>query len=139
MTGVAQEERAPPEDAGVKVAMAVVAAGGGASKRAGSSGNPSSGTPSAFGPGGPQWDRLREAIQRHVVYPSLARRLGWQGKVMVSFVLQKGGQPLDVRILESSGFATLDGSALQAVERAAPLPPPGEAVQIVMPIVFALR
>jgi protein TonB len=92
-----------------------------------------------WSPGGPQWENLRAAIQRRVVYPDVARRMGWQGKVIVIFVLQKDGQVSDVRVQAGSGFASLDGSAQQAVERAAPLPPAGESVQIVMPIVFALR
>ena len=65
--------------------------------------------------------------------------MGWQGKVIVTFVLQKDGQARDVHIHASSGYAVLDSSALQAVERAAPLPRAGETVQIVMPIEFALR
>jgi protein TonB len=92
-----------------------------------------------WSPGSPQWENLRAAIQRRVVYPDVARRMGWQGKVIVIFVLQKDGQVHDVRVHASSGFTSLDGSAQQAVERAAPLPSAGESVQIVMPIVFALR
>jgi len=87
----------------------------------------------------PQWESLRAAIQRRVVYPDVARRMGWQGKVIVTFGLQKNGEVRDLRVLASSGFTTLDNNALRAVERAAPLPPAGEFVQIVMPIVFALR
>jgi len=94
---------------------------------------------SGFGPGSPQWESLRAAIQRRVVYPDVARRMGWQGKVIVTFVLEKDGRVRDVRVSSSSGQARLDASARQAVERAAPLPPAGEPVQIVMPIVFALR
>lgn len=94
---------------------------------------------SGWSPAGPQWENLRAAIQRRVVYPDVARRMGWQGKVIVIFVLQKDGQVRDVRVHASSGFTSLDGSALQAVERAAPLSSAGESVQIVMPIVFALR
>ncbi len=94
---------------------------------------------SGWSPGSPQWESLRAAIQRRVVYPDVARRMGWQGKVIVTFGLQKNGEVRDLRVLASSGFTTLDNNALRAVERAAPLPPAGEFVQIVMPIVFALR
>jgi len=92
-----------------------------------------------WNPGEPEWARLRAAIERHVVYPSLARRQGWQGKVVVTFLLGPGGQVRDLRVQQSSGYPSLDQSAVQAVERAAPLPPAGEPVQIVMPIAFALR
>jgi protein TonB len=89
--------------------------------------------------GNPQWESLRAAIQRRVVYPEIARRMGWKGKVIVAFVLEKEGLPHELRIHTSSGNATLDSNALQAVERAAPLPLADETVQIVMPIEFALR
>ena len=90
-------------------------------------------------PGNPRWESLRAAIQRRMVYPDIARRMGWQGKVIVMFVLHEDGQVRDLRVRTSSGFNALDTSALQAVERAAPLPMSGESVQIVIPVVFALR
>ena len=106
---------------------------------AGKANSAASAQPSGWNPGGPQWQSLRESIQRHVVYPEVARRMGWQGKVVVTFILRKDGQIGDSRILASSGYPSLDSSALQAVERAAPVPRAFEATRIVMPIVFALR
>jgi protein TonB len=99
----------------------------------------SGGHASDWSTGSPQWENLRAAIQRRVVYPDVARRMDWQGKVTVGFVLLENGQVRDVRVLSSSGYTSLDSSALQAVERAAPLPPAGKSVQVVMPVVFALR
>jgi periplasmic protein TonB len=104
-------------------------------------GKPGSVAPTTAGwhPGDARWLRLREAIQRHIIYPDVARRLGWQGRTVVSFLLEPTGHANALQLLESSGFASLDASALQAVARAAPLPASTESVQIVMPIVFSLR
>jgi len=114
---------------------AAAAGSGNATAPASAFGDPASG----WEPGSPQWESLRAAIQRRVVYPDIARRLGWQGKVVVTFFLQKNGQVRNLHVDASSGHPPLDTSALQAVERAAPLPPAGESVQIVMPILFILR
>ena len=90
-------------------------------------------------PGSRQWEALRLAIQRRVDYPNTARRMGWQGQVIVTFFLHSDGQVRDVRVVSGSGHACLDSSALQAIERAAPLPPSDESVRIDMPVVFELR
>ena len=82
---------------------------------------------------------IRQAIERHVIYPTIGRRLGWAGKVVLTFVLREDGSVEDVRVRESSGHQALDQSATQAVHRAVPLPHASESVQIVMPIEFALR
>jgi periplasmic protein TonB len=86
-----------------------------------------------------RWDLLRRAIQRHVIYPVVARRLGWQGETLVAFIIDSTGQPAVLRILRSSGYDLLDKSALQAVARAAPLPAGGDGTTVVIPIVFGLH
>jgi protein TonB len=115
--------------------------GAGAGDKIGAAaGTPGSGMhATSLKPGTAQWNLLREAIARRVVYPDVGRRMGWQGRVMIAFYLQKDGQVADVRVLESSGHAALDQNAIQAVYRASPMPSVGEKTQVVVPIVFALR
>lgn len=84
-------------------------------------------------------ERIREAIQRGVVYPRLGRRLGWQGKVVVGFDVAPHGEVRGARVVRSSGYAALDSSALAAVARAAPLPDVGTWLRLEIPIVFVLR
>jgi periplasmic protein TonB len=91
-----------------------------------------------WNPGEGAWVPLRQAIERHVIYPTIARRMGWTGKVILTFVLAGDGNVEDVRIRESSGHAVLDQSAVQAVYRAVPLPHANEAIRIVMPVEFSL-
>ena len=48
-------------------------------------------------------------------YPSISRRMGEQGKVMLRVLVDVNGQPQEIEIKESSGFDRLDKAALAAV------------------------
>jgi protein TonB len=71
-------------------------------------------------------------------YPSIARRNGWQGKVLVSFVIMDDGKIENVSIVESSGFNLLDKNAVSTIRRAAPFPRPPTRITIVVPIFYDL-
>jgi len=86
-----------------------------------------------------RWEKIGQAVRRQVVYPTLARRRGMQGRTTIRFIVDSSGTPSDVRIVESSGHAILDEAALDAVARAAPLPAVAVPTQIVVPIIFALH
>lgn len=64
---------------------------------------------------------VREAVARHKHYPARARRRGWQGRPQIGFSLDESGIVRDVRVLQSSGHATLDKAALKAVLQASPI------------------
>lgn len=82
---------------------------------------------------------IRDKILRNVSYPDTARRRGWQGKVVLSFVITANGSVRDFKIIKSTGFTMLDNSAIETVKDTAPFPkPPGEA-QLVIPIVYRLE
>lgn len=51
------------------------------------------------------------------VYPTLARRLGEQGRVMLRVLVRADGTPAEVEINHSSGFTRLDRAALDAVRK----------------------
>ncbi|MEX2164491.1 MAG: energy transducer TonB [Sulfuricaulis sp.] len=51
------------------------------------------------------------------VYPTLSRRLGEQGRVMLRALVRADGQPAEIRINRSSGFSRLDRAALEAVRQ----------------------
>jgi protein TonB len=130
---------------GVAVSTAALSSSVGGDGVAVSTAAPSSSSSAAGSPtrgrgiGRTQWHRIRAAIERYVRYPSMGRRFGWAGKVLLRFKLMSDGRVLEARVQQSSGFDLLDRSALEALERAAPLPPPVNPTEIVMPIVFALR
>jgi protein TonB len=77
-------------------------------------------------PLGPSVDqRLAEIarrIQRASRYPAIARERGVSGEALVGFEVGGDGRPSRLKLVVSSGSGALDRAALDAVERAAPLP-----------------
>ncbi len=63
---------------------------------------------------------LHDAIQKQQHYPASALEMERQGRVTVSFTLFTNGMIRDLRIIKSSGTASLDAAALAAVNQAAP-------------------
>lgn len=49
-------------------------------------------------------------------YPEIARRNGWEGRVLVRVEVSAEGRPLSTVIAKSSGYGVLDQSALRAVK-----------------------
>lgn len=48
-------------------------------------------------------------------YPMVARRMGWQGKVVLNVEVLASGLPGEVKLYQSSGHDVLDKAAMQAV------------------------
>ena len=62
---------------------------------------------------------IRDTILKRIKdkYPDRARRMGWEGKVLLSFDLFENGSIRNVKIVSSSGFRTLDDSAREIIEK----------------------
>lgn len=82
---------------------------------------------------------IRDIIQSRTTYPLIARRMGWEGKVIVSFIVSSDGRVRDLKIKEGSGFEVLDKSALTAVSDASPFPKPPVEAQLIIPIRYKLN
>jgi protein TonB len=50
------------------------------------------------------------------VYPTIAKRRGWQGTVIVRALVPPRGQPTQIKIWKSSGKKVLDRAAVAAVQ-----------------------
>ena len=61
--------------------------------------------------------QLHTDLARHFDYPALARRRGWEGRVMLALNVASDGQLQQIRVARSSGFAILDDSALQSLRQ----------------------
>ena len=61
--------------------------------------------------------RLYTDLARYFEYPELARRRGWEGRVMLAVNVAPDGQLQQIRVARSSGFAILDDSALQSLRQ----------------------
>lgn len=81
---------------------------------------------------------LRENVQRSIAYPALARRMGWEGRVVISFMICADGTLRNVRLEESSGKPILDRNALDVVKRIDRLPANAGIQRVVLPIVYKL-
>lgn len=101
-----------------------------------SAGNP----PGASGAGSPAGDFawIRDAIQHAIAYPATARKMGWEGKVVVAFQLLSDGSVRDVRIVQGSGHAALDRGAIDAVRNASPFPRSPVEAEVITPVVYRL-
>ncbi|SHH56018.1 energy transducer TonB [Massilia sp. CF038] len=53
-----------------------------------------------------------------LAYPAMSRRMGEQGRVILRVLVNEKGQPVDVKVQTSSGFARLDEASRQAGLRA---------------------
>jgi protein TonB len=66
---------------------------------------------------------LKRKIQGVWVYPQVAARSGLGGSLTVEFSIAKTGDLIAVNLLDSSGHAILDESAMKAIKSAAPYHP----------------
>jgi protein TonB len=83
---------------------------------------------------------ISNIVQRHINYPPIARRMGWEGKVLVSFVLEPKGDIRDLKVLKSCGYEVLDKEALDAIRRSyKDFPKPPVSVMVKLPINFRLE
>ena len=84
-----------------------------------------------------------ETVNRPPAYPSLARKRGWQGTVLLEVDVQSDGMVKSIQINKSSSYKLLDNEALDAVRkwRFSPGLKSGEPVpmKVIVPIHFLLR
>lgn len=81
---------------------------------------------------------IKDSVQGRISYPMIARKMGWQGKVLISFVVCRDGSVKDIRIIESSGFKALDKNAVEVIREVAPFPQPPVAAELIIPVVYKL-
>lgn len=86
--------------------------------------------------------KVRQKIQESLRYPSMAKKMGVEGEVVVEFLIRSNGtiDASSLKITKSSGKSILDRNAMAAVLDAIPFElPPKEDLQIVIPVVFKLK
>jgi protein TonB len=83
---------------------------------------------------------ISQIIQNNITYPYIARKMGWEGKVLISFVLTKDGKISFLTVEKSSGYKVLDENAIDTIKKVSkyfPLPPLD--VKIKIPISYKLH
>ena len=73
----------------------------------------------AIPPGGQDISGSQVEIIHYVppVHPRLAKELGWEGTVVVKFLVQTTGLPSQVTVKKSSGYPILDKAATDAIRQ----------------------
>ena len=67
---------------------------------------------------------LRLELNKHInrTYPLMARKRGWQGKVLLGFRVTPRGEIEDIQVLNSSGHSVLDRAAIRSLSKIKQLP-----------------
>lgn len=76
---------------------------------------------------------------RNLSFPAAARKLGWSGKILISFVIVEDSNVEDIKIIFSSGYEVLDHNVVSVIRRTAPFPKPAIKAQLILPIAYNLK
>lgn len=122
---------------------------GGFGSGSGGSGSGFGGSGSGLGSGGLQdalakfLFQVRQAIEHHKQYPSLARLQGIEGTTQLRFRILPTGEPTEIQVVQSSQSAVLDEAAVATVKRTGKFPRPpvtsNRGILIRLPLVFHLE
>jgi protein TonB len=81
---------------------------------------------------------IKDNIQKSINYPKIARRMGWEGRVVLSFIICKNGAVTNIKVVKSSGYAILDNNAVTTIRQSAPFPKPPVRAELTVPISYRL-
>ncbi|MCX7661402.1 MAG: TonB family protein, partial [Candidatus Omnitrophica bacterium] len=87
---------------------------------------------------------IQNRIQENLIYPSLAKEAGWQGRVLLALKFSYQGTLLEAEIKSSSGYSILDQNALETAKKIKNFPPFPPAIKeeelyLEIPIVYKLE
>lgn len=84
---------------------------------------------------------IRNKVLENLIYPNIARRLGWNGIVHIALVIDTNGKLINAKVHQSSGKTILDKSALDASLQlqSEQLPKPDAITTIILPVAFSLK
>lgn len=103
--------------------------------------------PARAAPAGPPPDYLSKIsaqLQRYKEYPRGAQMRHIEGNATLWFVINRSGQVVRYRIVQSSGYSILDGAVDAMIRKAQPFPPMPASMteaelEITQPVTFNLR
>jgi periplasmic protein TonB len=88
---------------------------------------------------GSDYTYIRDAVMKNIEYPEWARRMGFEGKTLLSFVVLENGTTSQIKIVKSSGNRFLDDSAKEGVARTVISKKVPYRVVVRLPIAYKLR
>lgn len=88
--------------------------------------------------------RIRNNLQQYFIYPLLAQRQGWQGRVLLGFSVEADGVIRNIHVAAGSGYPILDTSAVAALSRVPHLYEAsdwlqGNRLELQLPVIFRLQ
>ena len=60
---------------------------------------------------------INNKLRQHFVYPKLAQKRNWQGKVLVSLQITENGDIKNIQLSQSSGYSVLDNAAMNSLRK----------------------
>ncbi len=100
-------------------------------------------SPGSISPGQQYLDEnfyyIKDLITRNLIYPVVARRMKWQGTVVVFFVVRENGAVENISVVTSSGHKVLDKNVLATIRQVQPFPAPPVSAEVTMPIKYTLK
>ena len=61
--------------------------------------------------------KIGSAKNPHPTYPLIARKKGWEGRVIIQVEIDREGNVSEIKVLESSGFKVLDNASLKTLKK----------------------
>ena len=61
--------------------------------------------------------KIGSAKNPHPAYPLIARKKGWEGRVLIQAEIDREGNVSKIKVLESSGYKVLDNSSLETLKK----------------------
>lgn len=86
---------------------------------------------------------LETEFRTRFQYPLLARKRGWQGKVIIALAINRAGYIHNVNVRQSSGYAVLDNNAVRTFEAIGDIIPAldknnRDEYQLTIPVIYRL-
>lgn len=83
---------------------------------------------------------ISDLMKKHLKYPYLARRMGWEGQLVMSFVITPSGDIREIKVEKSTGYEILDKAAIETLLNISKyIPVPEVEVRVKLPVTFKLQ
>lgn len=82
---------------------------------------------------------IKDRIRKEISYPPMAREMGWEGKVVVSFVVREDGYLEDIKVIEKSKYEIFVKNTINTIKKTSPFPKPSVKVELIIPVTYKLE
>ena len=89
--------------------------------------------------GGSDYYYIRETVMKNIKYPERARRMGQEGRVVLSFIVLENGATSEVKVVNGSGYRLLDESAKEGVMKTTIYKKVPYRIVVTLPIAYKLQ